>query len=78
LDAQFVIPYTSIGAKSEAKVQFYNVNKKGEETLIKEVSAKTTDEILPVSVNLTGMEILKLKFDGSESAFYNVILTGMQ
>jgi len=78
LDALFAVPYTEIGAKGEATVQFYNVNKKGEETLIKEVSAKTTDEILPVSVNLAGVEILKLKFDGSESAFYNVILTGLQ
>ncbi|ETT56794.1 copper amine oxidase family protein [Paenibacillus sp. FSL R7-269] len=76
LNAQFVIPYTTLGAKEEAKVSFYNVDKNGTETLIKEVSTKTADDIMSVTVNLTGVEIFKIRFVG-RSAFYNVLLSSL-
>lgn len=77
LNGQFVIPYSALGSKDSGTIKFFNVNKKGEETLIKEYSAKAGDDTLQVEVNLQGVEILKIKFDGY-SAFYNVTLAGIE
>lgn len=76
LYAQYVIPYTTLGDTSKGTVSFYNVNKKGEETLIKEFTATAGDDPIQVSVNITGVEILKIEIDNG--AFYNVTLAGIQ
>ena len=76
LHGEFVIPYTTLGSTESGYVQFYNVNRYGEETLIAEYRAKAGDDPIKVEVNLQGIEILKIKMLGG--AFYNVTLAGME
>jgi hypothetical protein len=79
INGQFVIPYEKIGSNGKAKIQFYNVNKKGVETLIKEFTTTTGDEPVQISVDVRGVEILKINtpYNDATSTFYNVTLAGI-
>lgn len=80
INGYFVVPYTKLGSTAEAYVKFYSVDKKGVETLIKEYKATAGDDIVPVSVPLKGVEILKIKGGNTSTygRFYNVNLMGIK
>jgi hypothetical protein len=82
INGNLIIPYKTIGNSGTAKLSFYNVNKKGKETLIKEFSTGIGDDTVSVSVDVRGVEILKIVQDNrnipGSSSFYNVTLAGIQ
>ena len=83
IHGKFIIPFDDLGSTREATLQFYNVDQYGEETLIKEYSAKAGDAAIDVDVNLQGCNFLKVKMKFSQPeyqarfypAFYDVTLT---
>lgn len=75
IHGKFIIPFDDLGSTAEATLQFYNVDQYGEETLIKEYSAKAGDAAIDVDVNLQGCNFLKIKGEGNYFAFYDVTLT---
>ncbi|MEC1894288.1 MAG: hypothetical protein ACQEW2_12125 [Bacillota bacterium] len=82
-----VVPYRELGSDDKGGVTFYSVDKKGNETLIKEYTTEAGDDPLYFDVDLQGVNILKIYFLNYESykssgggAFYdgdiyNVTLT---
>lgn len=77
INGHFIIPYTNLGNTDSSTLKFYSVDKKGVETLIKEYTTIAGDDSLPISVNIKGVEILKITGSGN-GAFYNVNLAGMK
>ncbi len=75
IHGKFIIPFDKLGTYTESTLQFYNVDQYGEETLIKEYSAKAGDAAIDVDVNLQGCNFLKIKGKGDSCAFYDVTLT---
>lgn len=75
IHGKFIIPFDRLGTYAESTLQFYNVDQYGEETLIKEYSAKAGDAAIDVDVNLQGCNFLKIKGKGDSCAFYDVTLT---
>lgn len=75
IHGKFIIPFDRLGTYAESTLQFYNVDQYGEETLIKEYSAKAGDDAIDVDVNLQGCNFLKIKGKGDSCAFYDVTLT---
>ena len=75
IHGKFIIPFDNLGSTRESTLQFYNVDQYGEETLIKEYSAKAGDAAIDVDVNLQGCNFLKIKGKGDSCAFYDVTLT---
>lgn len=75
IHGKFIIPFDNLGSTAESTLQFYNVDQYGEETLIKEYSAKAGDAAIDVDVNLQGCNFLKIKGKGDSCAFYDVTLT---
>jgi hypothetical protein len=85
LNGQLVVPYTKLGDMSKGAVSFYNVDKKGNETKITSFRTTAGDEPVQVSMDLSGVEILKIytydyenSYDTMSGAFYNVTLTGIK
>ena len=74
LDAEFVVPYTSPGEEKTGIIQFLNVQKNGEETLIAEFETKAAEDPLKISVDLRGVEILKI-VNSRDGVLYNITLT---
>ncbi|ASA25643.1 hypothetical protein B9T62_35885 [Paenibacillus donghaensis] len=77
LNGQFIVPYTRLGDNDTSSLKFYSVDKKGNETLLKEYATSAGDETTDVDVNISGVEILKIKV-GSRGVLYNTILTGIK
>lgn len=75
LDAEFVVPYTYPGEDKDGKIQFLNVQKNGEETLIAEFQTKAAEDPLKISVDLRGVEILKIVNKTRDGVLYNITLT---
>ena len=77
IHGKFIIPFDRLGTYGESTLQFYNVDQYGEETLIKEYSAKAGDAAIDVDVNLQGCNFLKIRLgeDRDRCAFYDVTLT---
>ena len=75
LDAEFVVKYTYPGEDNDGKIQFFNVQKNGEETLIAEFQTKAAEDPLKISVDLRGVEILKIVNNTSDGVLYNITLT---
>ena len=77
IHGKFIIPFDNLGSTAESTLQFYNVDQYGEETLIKEYSAKAGDAAIDVDVNLQGCNFLKIQgyTDNGAFAFYDVTLT---
>lgn len=82
LKGQFVISYKHLGTKGSSKIEFYSVNKKGEETLIKEYNTEVGEDLVPINVNVLGVDILKIRIIDNvypvDPEFYNVTLTGIK
>ncbi len=81
LHAKMVVPYTTLGSTEEGGVTFYNVDKKGVETLIYETKATAGDDPIDVKVDLRGVNILKIKTRNSLNNYgyailYDVTLAG--
>ncbi|WP_187355477.1 stalk domain-containing protein ['Paenibacillus yunnanensis' Narsing Rao et al. 2020] len=77
LTGQFVVPYTTLGDSTTSNLKFYSVDKKGNETLLKEYATSAGDESKAIDVNISGVEILKIKV-GDEGVLFNTILTGIK
>jgi hypothetical protein len=83
INGQLVVPYTNLGNKDAGGVSFYNVDRKGNETLIKEIHTVAGDDPVKVNVDVRGVEILKIynynKVQGNAASgtFYNVTLAGI-
>lgn len=85
LKGEFVIPYTVLGASGDSTVYFYNVDKYGTETLIESYTTEIGDDPVDIDVDLSGVNILKIKGDSStpysyynyHGKLYNVILEGI-
>ena len=75
LDAEFVVEYYYPGDEYTGKIQFFNVQKNGEETLIAEFETKAAEDPLKISVDLRGVEILKIVNRTYEGVLYNITLT---
>ncbi|MCR8656913.1 copper amine oxidase N-terminal domain-containing protein [Paenibacillus endoradicis] len=74
-------PFDSIDElKSEIThgVTFYSVNQTGDEILLGSQSVTASDNNIPVSIDLRGVNILKIEFDSFKHLFYNVTLQGME
>lgn len=89
IDGQLVVPYTNLGNDYKGGVSFFNVDKKGNETLIKEFRTVAGDDPVPVSVDVRGVEILKIRtfnlttngdkdYSTTNGTFYNVTLAGIE
>lgn len=76
---KFIIPFNDLGNEGQSTLQFYNVDQYGEETLIKEYSAKAGDAAIDVDVNLQGCNFLRIKAKnngkGNGCILYDVTLT---
>lgn len=84
LNGQLAVPYTNLGDHDKGAVLLYSVDKKGNETRIGEFSTVAGDEPVQVSVDLRGVEILRIytrgTYDGEyrgEAVLYNVTLAGI-
>ncbi|RXZ84825.1 hypothetical protein EBB07_02055 [Paenibacillaceae bacterium] len=79
LQAKLVVPYTKAGNKAKGGIQFFNVNKKGEEILLQEHSTVAGIEPLKITVDLQGIEMLRIRTYltgvGSNAVLYDVMLT---
>ncbi|RXZ78990.1 hypothetical protein EBB07_24970 [Paenibacillaceae bacterium] len=81
LNGQLVVPYTSLGSTEKGAVVFYSVDKKGVETKIAEFTTEAGDDPIPVTVDLRGVEILKIVTAAQGAgygALYNVTLSGIK
>ncbi len=74
LNRKYVIPYTSIGSKSEGSLIVYNIDQHGEKTELARYTAKAGDAPIDVSVNISGCNIIRIVWDYGRS-FYDVTLT---
>lgn len=75
LKGKAVMPYTAIGSDDEATLTFYSVEDDGTEHEIVTYELKQTEDPIDVSVNLLGVENLKIQWRRSyEIALYNVDL----
>ena len=82
ISGSFVVPFTDIKGKMAGKVSFYNVDKYGEETLIKSISAKQGDAPIEFDVNVSGCQFLKIKYNtvtigdyyGKDGSIYDVTI----
>lgn len=77
LTGQFVVPYTNLGDTTASTLKFYSVDKKGNETLLKEYAMSAGDDTKAVNVDISGVEILMIKV-GFKGTLYNTILTGIK
>ncbi|NOU91646.1 hypothetical protein GC093_00130 [Paenibacillus sp. LMG 31456] len=87
INGQLVVPYKNLGNTNKGGVSFYNVDKKGNKTLIKSFKTTAGDDPIQVSVDVRGVEILEIQTynrnaSGSsvetDGAFYNVTLAGIE
>ena len=76
LKGEFVMPYTTLGKEGEGSVSFYNVDTKGNQTLIQKFTTSYGENAIPIEVNLNGVNILRIAFDYSDRStiLYNVVL----
>lgn len=77
INGKFIIPYTYIGSTASCKLEFYNVDVYGNDTLLKSYETKAGDKAVDVNVNTIGVEILKIKFSNDKGSFYNITLSGL-
>jgi hypothetical protein len=78
LNGQYIIPYTNLGDDRKSSIKFYNVNKKGDKTLIQEINTAAGDNPKLVNVDLRGVEILFIDYNDTDGALYNVTLSGIK
>ena len=82
ISGSFVIPFTDLKGTRAGEIGFYNVDKYGEETLIKSFSAKQGDAPIEFEVNVAGCQFVKIKenfvtigdYSGSNGIIYDVTI----
>ena len=79
LNGKFVMPFEQLGSPTEASISFYSVTPSNTATLIDSYTVKQGDEPLPISVPLTGVNLLKIeiKTKGKLATFYDVTLSSL-
>ena len=78
IHGKFVLAYDKLGSSVESSLGIYSVDQYGEETLLKEYSAKCGDAPVDVEVNISGCNFIKFKMGGwsnVSSCFYDITLT---
>ncbi|MCR8629947.1 copper amine oxidase N-terminal domain-containing protein [Paenibacillus radicis (ex Xue et al. 2023)] len=87
INGQLVVPYTNLGNTNAGGISFYNVDKKGNKTLIKSFKTVAGNDPVQVSVDVRGVEILEIQTYNknanansieTDGAFYNVTLAGIE
>lgn len=79
IDGEFAIPYVDDWDDRSAKIKFYSVAESGEETLLAEFTTTTGKEPVKISVDLHGVNTLKIRTEENfdQGVFYNMTITEM-
>lgn len=80
LKGKAVYPYKEVGSSHEGSISFYSVENSGEEHEIATYKFKQTEDPIDISVNLEGVQNLKIVLNGYSSnntaAFYDAFFIG--
>jgi len=78
LRGTFAVPYSSLGQQRSSSLEFYEVDNFGEDKLLQRFDSIAGQNEIQISVDVTGVDHLKIRLNGSLAVFYDYSLTGFK